>query len=54
MQVQAILGDGGRATIHTRGSGSNPFGATYVYGYRGIVFEVMRNGHLASITLFKE
>jgi len=52
-EVQAALGPGGRATIHTGGSASNPFGPTYVYGYRGIVLEVMRDGHIASATLFK-
>eukprot|EP00873_Tetraselmis_striata_P003928 jgi/Tetstr1/424192/TSEL_014798.t1 len=36
--VQMLLGPCGRATIHT---GSSPFGPTYVYGYSGIVFEVM-------------
>jgi len=52
-EVQALLGPGGRATIHTSGSVSNPFGPTYVYGYRGVVFEVMRNGRIASVTLFQ-
>lgn len=50
--IQQCMGDGGRATILSRGSGSNPFGPTYVYGYRGVAFEVMKNGYLASATLF--
>jgi hypothetical protein len=39
-QVQEILGDGGRAAIQTQGSVSNPFGPTFVYGYRNIALEV--------------
>lgn len=50
--IQAVLGDSGLATIHTRGVGSNPFARTQVHGYRGVAFEVMRNGYMASMTLF--
>ncbi len=38
--LQEILGDGGRAAIQTQGSVSNPFGPTFVYGYRNIALEV--------------
>lgn len=41
ISVQEILGEGGRAAIQTQGSVSNPFGPTYVYGYRNIALEVM-------------
>jgi hypothetical protein len=51
--VQEILGDGGRAAIQTQGSVSNPFGPTFVYGYRNIALEVMKNGHIATVTLFQ-
>lgn len=51
--VQAVMGDAGRATIHSRGSSGNPFGPTFVYGYAGVAFEVCKNGHLASVTLFE-
>jgi len=51
--IQAVMGDAGRAIIHTRGLGSNPFARTHVHGYRGVAFEVMRNGHVASMTLFQ-
>lgn len=51
--VQPLMGEAGRATIHSRGSGGNPFGPTFVYGYQGIAFEVCKNGHLASVTLFE-
>eukprot|EP00094_Tigriopus_californicus_P011469 TCALIF_11074-PA protein Name:"Similar to CG7083 UPF0183 protein CG7083 (Drosophila melanogaster)" AED:0.05 eAED:0.05 QI:457/0.6/0.66/1/0.8/0.83/6/1112/457 len=31
---------------------TNPFGSTFCYGYQDIIFEVMPNGHLASLTLY--
>eukprot|EP00731_Ephydatia_muelleri_P023427 Em0015g1010a len=31
---------------------SNPFGATHCYGYQNIIFEVMRNSHIATVTIF--
>ena len=40
MEVKEWLGNGGRPAIQTRGSGTNPFGPTFVYGYRDIAFEV--------------
>ncbi|KAJ3672449.1 hypothetical protein LUZ60_007170 [Juncus effusus] len=52
-QVKEILGDGGRAAIQTQGSMNNPFGSTFVYGYQNIAFEVMKNGYLATVTLFQ-
>ena len=52
-EISAILGDAGRATIHSRGFASNPFGPTLVYGYRGVAFEALKNGHLAGLTLFQ-
>ncbi|BDA50963.1 probable UPF0183 protein C16orf70 homolog at N-terminal half [Coccomyxa sp. Obi] len=52
-EVQQVLGDGGRATIHSRGFASNPFGPTLVYGYRGVAFEALKSGHLAGLTLFQ-
>ncbi|XP_057449311.1 PHAF1 protein At3g51130 isoform X2 [Lotus japonicus] len=52
-QVKETLGDCGRAAIQTQGSASNPFGSTLVYGYQNIAFEVMKNGYIATITLFQ-
>lgn len=52
-QVKEILGDCGRAAIQTQGSTSNPFGPTFVYGYPNIAFEVMKNGYIATVTLFQ-
>lgn len=51
--VQAVMGDAGMATIHTSGLGSTPFARTRVHGYKGVAFEVMRNGYMASMTLFQ-
>eukprot|EP00054_Salpingoeca_dolichothecata_P011192 m.62214 g.62214 ORF g.62214 m.62214 type:complete len:295 (-) comp19346_c0_seq1:44-928(-) len=31
---------------------TNPFGATLFWGFRNLIFEVMGNGHLASVTMF--
>lgn len=31
---------------------TNPFGSTFCYGYQDIIFEVMPNGHIASVTLY--
>ncbi|XP_039135388.1 UPF0183 protein At3g51130 isoform X1 [Dioscorea cayenensis subsp. rotundata] len=52
-QVKEILGDGGRAAIQTQGSMNNPFGSTFVYGYQNVAFEVMKNGYIATVTLFR-
>lgn len=52
-QVKEILGDCGRAAIQTQGSANNPFGSTFVYGYQNVAFEVMKNGYIATVTLFQ-
>ncbi|PIA55971.1 hypothetical protein AQUCO_00700350v1 [Aquilegia coerulea] len=52
-QVKEFLGDCGRAAIQTQGSTSNPFGSTFVYGYQNVAFEVMKNGYIATVTLFQ-
>ena len=51
--IRQVMGEAGLATVHTRGMGPNPFGRTRVYGYEGVAFEVMRNGYIASMTLFQ-
>ncbi|XP_020243197.1 UPF0183 protein At3g51130-like isoform X1 [Asparagus officinalis] len=53
VKVTEILGDGGRAAIQTQGSMNNPFGSTFVYGYQNVAFEVMKNGYIATVTLFQ-
>ncbi len=53
-EVQAALGPNERPAVNTTGHGAgNPFGLpTFVYAYNGAVFEVLRSGRLASVTLF--
>ncbi|XP_065200197.1 PHAF1 protein CG7083 [Planococcus citri] len=31
----------------------NPFGSTFCYGYQDMIFEVMQNQHIASVTFYK-
>ena len=50
--IKAVMGDSGLASVYSTDSGPSPFGRTQVHGYKGACFEVMRNGHLASLTLF--
>eukprot|EP01112_Ceratiomyxa_fruticulosa_P014404 TRINITY_DN4120_c0_g1_i4.p1 TRINITY_DN4120_c0_g1~~TRINITY_DN4120_c0_g1_i4.p1 ORF type:complete len:413 (+),score=74.42 TRINITY_DN4120_c0_g1_i4:749-1987(+) len=45
-------GKSGKPVINNRGSTQNPFGATYFYGFKDVIFEVMRNGYIASVCLF--
>jgi len=49
-----MMGKTGKPLIYNRGSTANPFGATFYYAYRDIIFEVMRNNYMASVCLFKE
>mmetsp|Transcript_28431 Transcript_28431/g.45774 ORF Transcript_28431/g.45774 Transcript_28431/m.45774 type:complete len:417 (-) Transcript_28431:1884-3134(-) len=50
--VEALLGPCGRPMIHDSGIVANPFGATHLYAYNGCVFEVMRSGYVAKVTVF--
>eukprot|EP00128_Syssomonas_multiformis_P007197 Colp12_sorted_trinity150504_noHs@142 len=43
----------GKPAVYNRGSTADPFGPTKFYGYKGIVYEVMLNGHIASVTLYR-
>ncbi|KAK3285087.1 hypothetical protein CYMTET_7295 [Cymbomonas tetramitiformis] len=51
-EVQRCYGQSGRPAVHMTGAASNPFGPTYFFGYPNVTFEIMRNGHIASVTLF--
>ncbi|KAK9763716.1 hypothetical protein K7432_009368 [Basidiobolus ranarum] len=54
-QIQKIYGKpNSRPVIFTRGpSGQNPFGPTELNGYDdGMVFEVMKNNHIATVIVF--
>eukprot|EP00762_Andalucia_godoyi_P005598 ANDGO_00541.mRNA.1 UPF0183 protein At3g51130 len=42
---------GGRPLVHGTTSARNPFGETRFYAFDGIVFEVMRNGLVASVCI---
>ncbi|XP_050432757.1 PHAF1 protein CG7083 [Adelges cooleyi] len=45
-----------RPVVLNRGSSensTNPFGSTFCYGYQDMVFEVMQNQHIASITFYQ-
>jgi len=50
--IQSLFGQAGKPVVNNRGSSANPFGATYFFGYRDIIFEVMRNNHIASVCIF--
>eukprot|EP01134_Creolimax_fragrantissima_P004072 CFRG4072T1 len=51
--VLALLGEPiGLPVIFNRGSSVTPFGTTRFHGYDGVIFEVMRNGYIASVILF--
>jgi hypothetical protein len=51
--IQAAFGCGARPALQTRLGGRHPFGPTHLYAYRGVVFEVLRNGAIATVTLFQ-
>ena len=51
-----ILGPESRPVVLNRSSSvnaTNVFGSTYCYGYQDMIFEVMPNGHIASVTLYQ-
>ncbi|CAM1330314.1 C16orf70 (predicted) [Pycnogonum litorale] len=33
---------------------TNPFGSTFCYGYQDMIFEIMPNNHIASVTIYKK
>lgn len=51
-EVEATFGSAGKPMVRDTGVVTNPFGATYLYAYEGIIFEVLKSGHIASVTLF--
>ena len=38
--IQELFGKPGKPVVNNGGSSSHPFGATYFYGFHGIIFEV--------------
>ncbi|PRP82003.1 hypothetical protein PROFUN_10497 [Planoprotostelium fungivorum] len=51
--IQQEMGGCGKPVVHNRGSNTNPFGATLFYGYKGLIFEVMQNDHIATCYIFQ-
>jgi len=47
--LQMLPGAPSKPVVNTTAS---PFGSTLFYGHKDLIFEVMRNGHIASICLF--
>jgi len=41
-----------KPVVHSSGSNASPFGSTLFYGSKDVIFEVMRNQHIASVCLF--
>jgi len=42
-----------RPVVLTRSSSNNPFGSSLCYGVQDMIFEVMSNDHIASVTLYQ-
>jgi len=51
--ITRALGEPGKPVVHHRGTVANPFGQTYFFGYKGVVFEIMKNEYIASVCLFR-
>lgn len=52
---EGLLKPSERPVVLNRASSTNttnPFGSTFCYGYQDIIFEVMPNGHIASVSLY--
>lgn len=41
-----------KPVVLTRSSASNPFGPSLCYGVQDLIFEVMSNDHLATVTIY--
>ena len=53
--VAGLFNPAERPVVLNRASSTNttnPFGSTFCYGYQDIIFEVMPNGHVASLPLY--
>lgn len=54
-EISAAMAPSERPVVLHRASSTNtanPFGSTFCYGYQDIIFEVMPNNHIASVTLY--
>lgn len=53
--ISSALATSERPVVLHRASSTNtanPFGSTFCYGYQDLIFEVMPNSHIASVTLY--
>eukprot|EP00002_Diphylleia_rotans_P037471 TRINITY_DN836_c0_g1_i1.p1 TRINITY_DN836_c0_g1~~TRINITY_DN836_c0_g1_i1.p1 ORF type:complete len:384 (+),score=79.19 TRINITY_DN836_c0_g1_i1:69-1220(+) len=50
--VCAKLGNVGQPIVHETGFSNAAFATVHYYGHENVIFEVMRNNHIASITIF--
>lgn len=51
--IKSLKGECGRPMLHNKGD-NTPFGSTQFFAYAGIIFEVMSNKYLDTVTLFVE
>lgn len=54
-EISSVMAPSERPVVLHRASSTNtanPFGSTFCYGYQDIIFEVMPNNHIASVTLY--
>jgi len=47
--VHQVFGEPSRPVVCDTATNSNPFGATMLYAYPGLVFEVQKNQHIVSL-----
>ncbi|KAL0208518.1 hypothetical protein P9112_011105 [Eukaryota sp. TZLM1-RC] len=50
--LKVALGEPSEPLVHNPASSANPYGPSHFYVYDKSIFEVIRNGHLASLTLY--
>lgn len=53
-EARELMGPCGRPMVHNPKNDCNQFGSTLFYAYDGILFEIMDNDHIASVTLFAD
>lgn len=54
-EISSVMAPSERPVVLHRASSTNtanPFGSTFCYGYQDIIFEIMPNNHIASVTLY--
>jgi len=51
-EYEAVFGKEGQPMIHGAGKQETVLGPTFFHAYEGVIFQVMKNGYLAGLTLF--